>query len=161
MLRRSLFLTSTNLLSKCFTCQKRIGHNNESQSCIFDALSKSSTGVSFNDVLLVSPTVSIESLAQPISAKCIKLERSDRDLYQFVQRCTPEDPLQDFRMTRVTFGSLPCHVQLIYQSNKTPLTLLQSYPLAANVVDKSFYVDNCLTCADTPEEESKFTKLFE
>ena len=36
--------------------------------------------------------------------RAIELPIRDRDLHRFVWRVNPRDALQDFRMTRVTFG---------------------------------------------------------
>ena len=75
-------------------------------------------GVSLNDILMVGPTVHtslIEALIRfrmhcialvaDISKmyRSVELPPSDRDLHRFIWRNNPDDTLQDFRMTRVTF----------------------------------------------------------
>lgn len=134
---------------------------------VFDASAKSSTGVSLNDLLLVGPTIHFSlvdvllrfrfyriALTADISKmyRAIELVQSDKDLHRFVWRQSPEEPLQDFRMTRVTFGvsASSCAANMSVKQNS--LGFSSDYPLAASVVDKSFYVDDCLSGADTPEE---------
>ena len=86
---------------------------------VFDASAKTSTGVSLNDTLLVGPTIHSSlvdvllrfrthrvALTADVSRmyRAIALAASDRDLHRFVWRNTPQNPLKDYRMTRVTFG---------------------------------------------------------
>ena len=133
---------------------------------VFDASAKSSTGVSLNDSLLVGPTVHSSlvdvslrfrlhriALTADISKmyRAIELIPADRDLHRFVWRQCSEEPLRDFRMTRVTFG-----VSASYAANmavkQNSLNLAMDYPLATKAVKKSFYVDDCLSGADTVHE---------
>ncbi len=89
---------------------------------VFDASAKSSSGVSLNDTLLVGPTVHsslIDVLLRfrlkriALTADVSKMYRAvelARDFHRFLWRSNPDQPLQDFRMTRITFGvsaSLP------------------------------------------------------
>ena len=88
-------------------------------SKLFDASAKSSFNVSLNDILLVGPTVHsslidvllrfrLRRIALTANKskmyRAIELEESDRDLHRFVWRSDPDEPLKDYRMTRVTFG---------------------------------------------------------
>ena len=85
---------------------------------VFDASAKSSSGVSLNDILLVGPTIHPPlidvllrfrvhriSLIADVSKmyRAIQLAKPDRDLQRFIWRSKPEDVLQDYRMTRVTY----------------------------------------------------------
>ena len=85
---------------------------------VFDASAKSSTGVSINDTLLVGPTIHPSlinvllrfrshriALTADVSKmyRVIKLIEEDRNLHRFVWRSSPNDKIQDYRMTRVTF----------------------------------------------------------
>ena len=74
--------------------------------------------MSFNDILLIGPMVH-SSLVDVLLRFCqhcvaltadvsrmyraITLADSDKDFLRFVWRTSPQDPLKDFRMTRVTF----------------------------------------------------------
>lgn len=133
---------------------------------VFDASAKTSTGVSLNDTLLVGPTVHSSlvdvllrfrthrvALTADVSKmyRAIALAQPDRDLYRFVWRSTPHDPLKDFRMTRVTFGvSASSFVaNMCVKQNAQDFTL--EFPLAAKTVDDAFYVDDGVTGADSVE----------
>ena len=147
---------------------------------MFDASAKSSTGVSLNDVLLVGPTIHPSlvdvllrfrlhriALTADVSKmyRARELTHSDKDLHRFVWRHTPEEPPQDFRMTRVTFGVSASSYAANMSIKQNSLDFASEYPLAADVVSKSFYVDDCLSGADTPEQavelHHELMKLFE
>ena len=134
---------------------------------VFDASAKSSTGTSLNDTLLVGPTIHPPlvdvllrfclhriALTTDVSKmyRAIELVESDRDLHRFVWRSSPSECLQDFRMTRVTFGvsASSFAANMAVKQNANDFSL--DYPQAANVVDNSFYVDDGLTGADSPKE---------
>ena len=80
------------------------------------------------------------------------LSESDRDFHRFVWRQNPDEPLQDFRMTRVTFGvsASSFAANMVVKQNTHDFVL--QYPLAAKIVDSSFYVDDTLTGADSVKE---------
>ena len=126
---------------------------------VFDASAKSSSNVSLNDILLVGPTVHSSlinvllrfrlyrvALTADISKmyRAIGLVESDRDLHRFVWRSDPDQPLQDYRMTRVTFG--------VSASSFAANMSVKRNAKAANVVENGFYVDDCLTGADSVED---------
>ena len=134
---------------------------------VFDASAKSSTSVSLNDLLLVGPTVHaplIDVLLQFRSHRvaltadvskmyrAIELIESDRDLHRFVWRSSENEPLKDYRMTRVTFGvsASSCAANMSVKQNALDHTL--EFPKAARVVECAFYVDDCLTGADSADE---------
>ena len=86
---------------------------------VFDGSTLTSTGVSLNHILHIGPTlhpplanILIKFRVYPVALTAdvakmyreVELLPSDRDLHRFVWRPTPQDAIQDFRMTRVTFG---------------------------------------------------------
>ena len=88
---------------------------------VFDASARSSSGVSLSDTLLVGPTIDLLvdvllqfqlhriALIADVSKmyRAIELAESDRDFHHFVWRTTPSKTLQDYCITRVTFGISP------------------------------------------------------
>ena len=93
----------------------------------------------------------------------IELTPVDCDLHRFVWRPSPDQPLQDFRMTRVTFGVSASFVaNMSIKQNACDFAL--EYPQAVSAVEKSFYVDGGLTGADSVEEaiqlQSQLQHLF-
>ena len=128
---------------------------------VFDASAKTSTGVSLNDILLVGPTVHSPlvdvlirfrshriALIADVSHmyRAVRLSDADKDLHRFVWQKNPADPLMDFRMTRVTFGVSSSSNMCVKQN---ALDFSMEHP---NAVEESFYVDDCLSGSDSPEE---------
>ena len=134
---------------------------------VFDGSAATSTGVSLNQLLLVGPTlhptlasILIRFRAYPVvlTADVAKMYREvelapgDRDLHRFLWRSSPEQPVQDYRMTRVTFGisaSLYLAVRTLQQTAKDHG---EKHPTAASHIHNSFYVDDLLAGADTVEK---------
>lgn len=83
--------------------------------------------------------------------RAIWLTEEDRDLHRFVWRSGPDDTLRDHRMTRVTFGVAASSFAANMAVKKNALDFAHKYPMAAKTVETSFYVDDCLTGADTLE----------
>ena len=84
--------------------------------------------------------------------RAVMLPESDRDFHRFVWRQSPDGPLQDYRMTRVTFGISASSFAANMAVKQNALDFALKYPLAAKIVDESFYVDDALTGADTVDE---------
>ena len=133
----------------------------------FDGSMKSSNGVSLNDRLHVGPTVHSPLndvlirfrkhpyvLITDISKmyRAVGLDPNDRNFHRFLWRNNPEETIQEYRMTRVTFGitSAP------FLATKSVLQLAEEHqktlPQAAKAVKESFYVDDGLPSVETKEE---------
>ena len=67
----------------------------------------------------------------------IALSPSDRDLHHFVWRSSNDSPLQDFRMTRVTFGVSASSFIANMCVKPNALDFASIYPLAAKAVEYS------------------------
>ena len=134
---------------------------------VFDASARTTSNQSLNDILHVGPTLHptletilvqfrIHSIA--ISAdiskmyRAVHLDPADRDLHRFLWRENPDLPLRDYRMTRVTFGVTSSPYLAIRTLQQTAHDFKAQYPLAAPLVSSSFYVDDLLTGAETPEQ---------
>ena len=133
---------------------------------VFDASAKSTTGVSLNDCLLVGPTVHSSlvdvllrfrlhrvAITTDISKmyRAIELVEPDRDLHRFIWRSTPSEVVKDYRMTRVTFGVSASSFIANMCVKQNALNLASEFPLAAEAVERSFYVDDGLTGADNTQ----------
>ena len=139
-------------------------------------MAKSSTGVSLNDLLLVGPTVHSPlvnvllrfrlhrvALTTDVSKmyRAIELTPEDRDLHRFVWRQSPNQPLRDFRMTRITFGVSASSFVANMSIKQNALDIALEYPQAVSAVEKSFYVDDGLTGADSVEEAIQLQKQLQ
>ena len=131
---------------------------------VFDASTKSSTGVSLNDILLVGPTVHSPlvdvllrfrlhriALVADISQmyRAMELIDSNSDLHRFVWRSSPEGDLRDYRMTRVMFGVSASSFAVNMSVRQNAIQLVMKFPEVIKVVKSSFYVDDGLTGSDT------------
>ena len=134
---------------------------------VFDASAQSSSGVSLNDTLLVGHTVHPPlidvllrfrfyriALTADVSKmyRAIQLINSDRDLHRFVWRKCPDEPLVDYRMTRVTFGVSASSFAANMSLKQNAIDFGEEYPQAAMAVNHSFYVDDGLMGANSIEE---------
>jgi hypothetical protein len=77
--------------------------------------------------------------------RSVGLAIEDRDYHRFLWRENPNDPVHDYRMTRVTFG-ITNSVFRLAEDNEA------KFPLAAKVVRESFYVDDGLPSVQTKQE---------
>ena len=73
------------------------------------------------------------------------------DLHRFVWRSDPSNTLKDYRMTRLTFGVNASSFVANMSVKQNARDYVLEFPLAAKVVDDSFYVDDGLTGADSVE----------
>ena len=134
---------------------------------VFDTSAKSSLNVSLNDLLLVGPTVHSSlvdvlirfqqhriALTTDVSRmyRAVLLPAEERDLHRFVWRKNVDAPLIDYRMTCVTFGVASSSFAANMAVKQNALDGEQKFPLAAAAVRDSFYVDDGLTGADSPQE---------
>ena len=77
----------------------------------------------------------------------VGLAESDRDLHRFLHE-NSYGQIQDWRMCRVTFGITSSPFLASQVLPQTAEDHKDQYPDAAAIVQKSFYVDDCLTEAD-------------
>lgn len=129
---------------------------------VFDASARSSTGVSLNDTLLPGPSlyplltsVLTRFRTHPIGMTSdiskmfreIGLNTCEQNYHRFLQR-GPEGDIQDWRMSRLTFGvtSSPFLATQVLHQLADDYTL--EHPKAAETIRSSFYVDDCLTGAE-------------
>ena len=134
---------------------------------VFDGSAPSSTGVSLNDVLAVGPTLhpNLDSillkfrtyrvaLSGDISKmyREVLLSEPDRQLHRFLWRPTPDQPVQDYCMNRVTFGISSSPYLAVRSLQQTATDFQHLSALASWHVSHSFYVDDFLAGADTVDQ---------
>ena len=79
----------------------------------------------------------------------VELTRSDRDLHRFVWQSKPAETLIDYQMTRVTFGMSASSFAANMSVKQNAINHATEYPQAAKVVVTFFYVEDCLTGANS------------
>ena len=94
-------------------------------------------------------------------SRAVELIKSDCDYHRFVWRCNPNEHLLDYRMTRITFGvsASPFGANMAVRQNA--IDHISVFPLAAEPVLTSFYVDDGLTGADSIDEAISLQKQLE
>jgi hypothetical protein len=93
--------------------------------------------------------------------RAVNLATFDRDLHRFLWRKSSNDPLVDYRMTRVTFGVSASSFAANMAVQQNALDLVMEYLQAAKVFAESFYVDDGLTGADFEQEAIELQKQLQ
>ena len=136
---------------------------------VFDGSTLTTTGTSLNQALRVGPTIQptlsnllLKFRSYPIALNAdvskmyreVKLSPPDKDLHRFIWRPAPNQPLQDFRMTRVTFGvsASPYLAVRTLQQTAEDHGGGEEYPNVTHHITNSFYVDDFLGGATTTQE---------
>ena len=137
---------------------------------VFDGSAVSTTGTSLNQSLMVGPTrhptlenIILKFRSYPIALTAdvskmyreVELSNSDRDFHRFLWRSTPEKVIQDYRMTRVTFGVSASPYLAVRTLQQTAADHGQDHPEAAQHIRSSFYVDDLLAGAPSVEAALK------
>ena len=84
--------------------------------------------------------------------RAMQLAQSDCDLHRFVWRPSPDEELRDYQMKRVTFrmAASPFAATMVLQ--QTAADFGSNCPKAARAVSDSFYVNDCITGANSVEK---------
>jgi hypothetical protein len=81
--------------------------------------------------------------------RAVSLVDFNKDLHRFVWRSSPNDSLQDYRMTRVTFGVSASSFAMNMSLQQNADEFAHEFPLAVKAVHDNFYVDDGLAGADS------------
>ena len=133
---------------------------------VYDASAKTASGVSLNDQLLPGPSLypllpSILlnfrfhqiTLSADISKmfREIELHLGEKDYHRFLVK-DGEDKIVDARMKRLTYGVKSSPFLATKVLRQMASDHRETYPKAAEIVESRFYVDDCLSGAETIEE---------
>ena len=139
---------------------------------VFDGSAITSSGISLNNSLLVGPTlhptlvrVLLKFRHYPIAItadiskmyRAVELAEEARDFHRFLWRPSKHLPVQEYRMTRVTFGISASPYLAVRTLQQTATDHGKDFPEAAQHILNSFYVDDLLAGAST---EEKAVQLF-
>ena len=140
---------------------------------VFDASAKTSTGNSLNDLLAIGPTlhptldrilIKFRTYRVVVSGDISKmymevlLSSPDRQFHRFLWHPTPDQPIKDYCMDRVTFGVAASPYLAVRTLQQAAEDHGLHYPVASWHIINSFYVDDLLGGADT---EDQAIALFE
>uniref|UniRef100_A0A4Y0BGQ3 Integrase catalytic domain-containing protein n=1 Tax=Anopheles funestus TaxID=62324 RepID=A0A4Y0BGQ3_ANOFN len=140
---------------------------------VFDASSKTSSGVSLNDALLVGPTVQEDIRSIIIRARMHKVmvvadikmmyrqvlvDSRDTPLQLIVWKPNPDQPLETYELKTVTYGTASAP----FLATRTLIQLANdegtSYPLAATILKRDFYVDDLFSGGANASEVSELVR---
>jgi hypothetical protein len=137
---------------------------------VFDGGAKTSNGLSLIDILLVGPTVQQDLYSIVLryrthqvcfTADIAKMYRQivvhpeDRDLQRILWRYSSEEPIQEYRLTTVTYGTSSAPFLVTRCLKKLADDNQGQYPRAAQVLSNDFYVDDLLSGTSTLEDAIK------
>ena len=133
---------------------------------VFDASAKTTSQVSLNELLAVGPTLQpaldqtllrFRTYSVALSGDISKMYREvllhpeDRCLHRFIWRPGVDQPWQDYEMRRVTFGVTASPYLAVKTLLQAAKDFSSSLPEAKLHLEQSFYVDDFLGGADSPE----------
>ena len=133
---------------------------------VFDASARTTSQTSLNELMAVGPTLQptldqtllrFRTYSVALSGDISKMYREvllhpeDRPLHRFIWRPGDDQPWQDYQMTRVTFGVAASPYLAVKTLLQAAKDFAGSLPEAKLHLEKSFYVDDFLGGADSPE----------
>ena len=133
---------------------------------VFDTSAKTSSGISFNQQLLPGPSLHPVLTSVINRFRChfiamtsdvsemfreILLHPDEKDYHRYLVR-NSQGNIQDWHMLHLTFGvaSSPFLAKRVLRQLAEDYK--EDYPTASSIILLSFYVDDCLTGADTVQE---------
>jgi Pao retrotransposon peptidase/Protein of unknown function (DUF1759)/Family of unknown function (DUF5641)/Putative peptidase (DUF1758)/Integrase zinc binding domain len=134
---------------------------------VFDGSHKSSNGKSLNDIMYKGPNL-LENLMSLImrwrthkfvfSADVEKMFRQilihpdDRKFQHILWRESTNEPIREYRMNTVTYGTSSASFLAIRTLKQLAEDEAENHSMAAKILEKDFYMDDCLSGADNIEE---------
>lgn len=122
---------------------------------VFDASAKSSSGISLNSILFSGPKLQNELFNTLLKFRChsialtsdiekmfrqIQVDKSDIDYQRIFWRENPEEPLQEFHLLTVTYGTACSPYLSIHTIQQLATDEVKNFPEASKVVQEDFYV---------------------
>ncbi|GFQ89622.1 pro-Pol polyprotein [Trichonephila clavata] len=139
--------------------------NGDKFRVVFDGSAKSSSDISLNDKLMVGPQLQTDLTTLllrfrmhkiAITADIEKINRQitlhDSDFQRIVWRNSPFAPIQDFRLTRIAYGTASAPYLAIKCLQQLALNESNNFPLASKAALKDFYVDDLMSGANSLSE---------
>lgn len=134
---------------------------------VFDASNKTTNGQSLNDVLMVGPTLQstlyvillrFRKYAFALTAdvtkmyRQVKINEEHQDLQRIVWRENEIDPINEYRLTTVTYGTASAPFLAVRSLNECATLSANEYPDSSKAILRDMYVDDLITGAATERE---------
>lgn len=127
---------------------------------VFDASTKTSSGVSLNDMMYNGPK--LQSELQSILLRWrkhqwaftaviekmyrqIRVTENHQDYQRVLWRSTPDERIREFKVTTVTYGTTSAPYLAVKTLQSLAKEEARTYPEAARVVQEDFYVDDLMS----------------
>lgn len=143
---------------------------------VFNASSKTASGLSLNDVQCVGPSIQVDAFslllkfrtyAVVIKADIAKMYRQidiipwQRPLQRIFWRKTPSDPLKVYELKTVTYGTASASFIATRCIKQLAIEHRDVYPEAAKEVEESIYMDDVITGASNVEHAIELTRQID
>lgn len=134
---------------------------------VYDASAKGSNGYSLNDCMLIGPTLQPDLRSLLIKWRShkicivgdiikmyrqIKVAEEHGNLQCIIWRDEPKQPLQCYKLVTVTFGTAAAPFLAVRTLIQLANDEAHKYPIAANILKDSFYMDDLMTGAETIDQ---------
>lgn len=134
---------------------------------VFDGSSKSSSGQSLNDLMMIGPRIQDELYTILIRFRSfqvvvcadiekmfrqVKVQPHDTDWQRILWRETPNEPIKEYRLLTVTYGTASAPFLSTRAMQQLALDEKDNFPLASQATLKHFYVDDLLSGASSQQE---------
>ncbi|XP_035227029.1 uncharacterized protein LOC118199315 [Stegodyphus dumicola] len=142
--------------------------NGDKFRVVFDGSAKSSSGISLNEKLMVGPQLQIDLTTLiirfrihriAITADIEKMYRQiilkDADFQRIVWRDSLYKPIQDFRLTRIAYGTASASYLAVRCLQQLAIDEATNFPLASKTCLRDFYVDDLMSGASSVTEAIK------
>src|SRR5215475_4177927 len=134
---------------------------------VCDSGAQTSTGLSLNDILQVGPTIQEDLYSLVLRFRThqvcftadiaqmyrqVNINPQDRNLQRILWRYSSDQPIQEYQLTTVTYGTASAPFLATRCLKKLAEDNLTSHPKAAQVLQHDFYVDDLLSGTSTLQE---------
>ncbi|XP_035206847.1 uncharacterized protein LOC118181766 [Stegodyphus dumicola] len=139
--------------------------NGDKFRVVFDGSAKSSSGISLNEKLMVGPQLQTDLTTLiirfrihriAITADIEKMYRQiilkDADFQRIVWRDSLYKPIQDFRLTRIAYGTASASYLAVRCLQQLAIDEATNFPLASKTCLRDFYVDDLMSGANSVTE---------
>lgn len=131
---------------------------------VFNASSKTASGKSLNDILLVGPVLQADLFdilirwrkhryvfCSDISKmyRCVIVHKDDRKFQRIVWRESSNEPIKVFELNTVTYGEASASFLATKCLDVLANELKETYPAAAKAIHKDVYMDDFITGSDS------------
>lgn len=134
---------------------------------VFNASSKTSSGVSLSDLKMTGPIIQSDLLSIILRLRMrlivlaadiqkmyrqVLIKPEQRSLQQIIWRSSPDQPIKTFQLNTVTYGTTAASFLAIRCLHEVANECEKEYPDLARIIKSDMYVDDLLTAVNTCEE---------